>query len=504
MEIRVTGPGGPVQGPTVAVGPGQPVVLEASMAGSWKHNGTDVPVLNGTMYVTMDRDGSRAGDYVFVSNGVESTPITIQLRMSRLVGAVNFLRAWAGRLWRNWMPPISGIVVCVGFVWMLIAGAGVFGGESKEAVTARAYGVAGTALVLALWLLWLVGKAWPDSHGLLYLFKGDDLRASTSKVQYLIWTFGIAFVLAYIAARAGIAPDDKAPFSCGDIKANCIPNSVWDDYLILIGLPATTAAIAKGITIGKIADGALQKTQAGSTSPADIATDDRGQPDLVDVQYLLFNLIAFLYVAVHFAKQGILVEVPGVLLGLTSAAAGTYVLNKTLQNNKPVIVSISPTVITPDMDIRIRGRNLFPPGAGDTVSVDIGGIRTTGQRNGEDVTVVAPAEISDADAAVIVTTEANVATEKYPVTILDKLTIVGLDGDLEPRIGQSVKFFVEGLPGSAQRVKVRFGSVVVPGTVVSDGDVTAVVPPTLDSGEVDVKIGVVGRWSDSFPLTLVA
>jgi hypothetical protein len=80
----------------------------------------------------------------------------------------------------------------------------------------------------------------------------------------------------------------------------------------------------------------------------------------------------------------VLVEVPAILLGLTSAAATTYVLNKSLQTVKPVISTVSPSVVAVGTPITIYGRNLFPPGASDTVRVTIGGVGTQGRRVSDD------------------------------------------------------------------------------------------------------------------------
>ena len=60
--------------------------------------------------------------------------------------------------------------------------------------------------------------------------------------------------------------------------------------------------------------------------------NDDGTPSLFDSQYLIFNVVAFLYVAVNFVQRGTLASVPVMLLGLTSTAASVYALNKTLQD----------------------------------------------------------------------------------------------------------------------------------------------------------------------------
>jgi IPT/TIG domain-containing protein len=203
--------------------------------------------------------------------------------------------------------------------------------------------------------------------------------------------------------------------------------------------------------------------------------------------------VAFTYFAVSFFHRGVLVDMPDVLLGLTGASAGTYVLNKTLQTNRPVIAAVEPSVISPGTAVTIRGRNLFPEGASDDVSVTIGGITTTGQRLEESITVAAaPTGMTATDATVSVTTAANVTTDKYPITIVDHLSIIGiLNGP--PQAGTQLLLRVEGLPNGEGQALVTFDATVVEATL-QDGVVTVTSPPDL-TGTVEMKLGYQGRWS---------
>ena len=119
---------------------------------------------------------------------------------------------------------------------------------------------------------------------------------------------------------------------------NAGTGSAWPDYLALLGGPFAGLVIAKAAVTTKT-DTALQKTPADNAgaNPAQVVTDDDGQPDLVDSQYLLFNLAALTYVIVGIAKTDALPQIPGLLLALTGASAAAYAANKTVTQNKPTV-----------------------------------------------------------------------------------------------------------------------------------------------------------------------
>ena len=77
------------------------------------------------------------------------------------------------------------------------------------------------------------------------------------------------------------------------------------------------------------------------------------------MQYLVFNIIAFLYFFTHFLHAGTFVTVPSLLLGLTSASAATYTLTKALQSSKPIISTVQPAHIVPDATVIVTGQNCF-------------------------------------------------------------------------------------------------------------------------------------------------
>jgi hypothetical protein len=106
---------------------------------------------------------------------------------------------------------------------------------------------------------------------------------------------------------------------------------------------------------------------------ASVVANDSGGLDLVDSQYFLFNIVAFAYAAGVFISNNFnhaiipsmgkyaLPNIPTTLLGLTSAAAATYVGNKAVQKSGPGITSIRPnTNVKMNDAMTITGVNLVP------------------------------------------------------------------------------------------------------------------------------------------------
>jgi hypothetical protein len=486
----------------VAVDPGTTVVLTVQQmppggGGSWVRQSGLLPSAtkttpDGELEFVMDIPGTYAGTYLFKSGQQESNPVTVLRRQSLL-----------RRLLPGVLPFLAVAIVYTVIVFLAIEDP-MGWGNSTAGLTTRAYLFASATLSFALYLIYLAGRLATEQNGLAGLVQGADRRASTSKVQFLLWTFGVAFALSYIGGRVLMSPSET--FVCQDKQFNCVPAENWEMYLILLGVPAASAVIAKGVVSYKVVNGQVQKTPAEGAKVADLATNDNGQADLADVQYLIFNLIAFVFVAVNFARTGTLVAVPSLLLALTSAGAATYVLNKSLQTDKPVIGSVTPSVITPGTRTTIYGQNLFPPGSGDFLTVKIGGMPTPGTRStGDSAVATAPPGMStaDRDQVVTVVTAAQVETEPYRVTILGSLTVTGFVGKA-PKPDEVATIRVDGLPPSPGRIWVAFGSLNAPGTAHNDV-VEAKVPDTLPAGQaVDVSVGVDGRWSPPKQLTLAS
>jgi IPT/TIG domain len=489
----------------VVVSPGTTVELQAvddanpNPAGEWKRKSHDradaMPdtahaTATGSLKFVMDKSGSHEGTYYFEGGGQATDEVKVDrrwsLREQLLPGALLFT---------------AGAVAYAAIIWLIIFLI------SDTDITARAYAFAAATILFALFLIWLAARAASDQRGLAGLVQGADRRTSTSKVQYLLWTFGVAFALAYIGGRALIGRDGS--FTCDPETepsdwANCVPVENWEMYLILLGVPAAAAVVAKGVVSYQVTNGLVQKTEATGATAADVITDDNGRADLADIQYLIFNVITFVFVAVTFIRTGTLTAVPEILLGLTSAAAATYVLNKALQTNKPIITSVTPSVISPGTPITVQGKNLFPPGGDGTLIVKVGGVPAGQVRRlaGDTVVVVAPPGMSEEDQTVRAITAARIETEPYPISVVGGLNIIGFMTQA-PKPGDLGTIRVDGLPPDPNSVLVVFDSIMAQGATTPDGNIAASVPLGLTAGsEVEVSVEVDGRWSTAKTLTL--
>jgi hypothetical protein len=238
----------------------------------------------------------------------------------------------------------------IGFLiaWALVL-ARVVPGDSSD-TNLEWFGHLTAVLALGLFTAALVVSGL-DVKGLVV---GKDNRLSTSKLQALIWTYAIA------AALLSLVIADWAGAEKG--YAALLEEGLKDEYLLLLGGPFAAAVAAKAIISAKADRGEVTKTE-GTPKLAQAASDDAGNADLVDTQYLLFNFVALSYFVGAFVKQASdgLPEIPGVLVGLTGVAAATYVTNKAVLKEAPTLVQIVPSVGGVGQDVMVFGRSLRLP-----------------------------------------------------------------------------------------------------------------------------------------------
>jgi hypothetical protein len=318
-------------------------------------------------------------------------------------GRVDRDRAGKGRS-EMFKPKLSSTAWRLG-VPALVAGAGMVAGslgivtfndDGNAAYFPWAALLFASAGVLAVFVVFdvVAGHAAPAKrrkYGWVNAVLGADGRVSTSRVQMFLWTLAISAALLYLSG--------VAIFSVGH-DDGVLENTDWNDYLILLGGPFAAGVLAKFAVVTKIGEGTLQKTvlptasgdvAASATAPvtdaapaaADAVTNDAGELDLVDCQYLIFNVVALLYVFGTFVSRIIdksvtdvsikysLPAVPAVLLGLTSAAAATYVANKAALKNPPLISTLNPTPPVSGKPVDISGVNLVPGGSDQATVADL-------------------------------------------------------------------------------------------------------------------------------------
>jgi hypothetical protein len=263
--------------------------------------------------------------------------------------------------------------------------------------------------VLALFFA-LVGVVGRGRLGALVV--GKDGRTSTSKMQAIVWTLTVAFGVLALTFQ-------------GATDIDIVP-----DYLYLLGFPALALMLSKGIVQQKLISGDIVKVAPDATAAAmtddapkrgwrdwlgDIINNDQGQADIADFQYVLFNLIAVIYFFIHlFQHPGVLPHIPQTLIVLTGASAGTYVGNKLVQNQTPVLTGVTPPSGRPGDTIILHGTNLDTGG-----SVDSGGATVTQVAFGDVTTGVQSATEST---VVVTVPEVNVDDSATSKAVLISLT----------------------------------------------------------------------------------
>lgn len=191
---------------------------------------------------------------------------------------------------------------------------------------AQAFGVLSVALLIAIAVLTLRASRVAPSSGSVPTpaptpASMSDLlsvKTSSGSTVLLLWTAVIVYALAVIGGTAIIASvTGTAPeFECGTSKTYCVPAGVWVDYLILLGVPGAAAAAAK---LQKHSDEGMAATDIGTTNAVN------------EIQYLVFNAFAMLYVLSSVVNNGTLPAIPDLVLALTGASALVYTVNRTVQ-----------------------------------------------------------------------------------------------------------------------------------------------------------------------------
>ena len=284
---------------------------------------------------------------------------------------------------------IVRVLVFVVFLVGLVTGIARLGVNNQTHQTSLALILASAVMIAVFALLeaaQLGGRLRP--FGWTSVILGADGRISTSKSSVWLWTIGLSYALLFLAGIQ-IFTGNKNVFN---------PTN-WNDYLILIGGPFASAVLAKFAVVNQLTSGTLAKptipeaanpsaiggqaTHDAKSGMASVFANDSGGLDLVDSQYFLFNIVAFAYAAGVFLSNNFnhavipsmgkyaLPNIPATLLGLTSAAAATYVGNKAVQKSGPGITSIRPdTNVGPNNSMTITGVNLVPAKTSSSIAVE--------------------------------------------------------------------------------------------------------------------------------------
>jgi hypothetical protein len=187
-------------------------------------------------------------------------------------------------------------------------------------------------------------------RGLGGLVIGYDGRASTSKTQAVLWTFavfyGIAFMLLW-GRSVGCGDADK--HDGPRCQAAADRRAAFDDftnrglqpqYFVLLGFPITVAIAAKAITTSQVEEGAIAKQTLTEDEGEgglrqgirELASNDNGETDLVDFQYLSFGALTLAFFFIEFSTHpgNGFPDLPPTLVALSGVSAAGYTTKKAL------------------------------------------------------------------------------------------------------------------------------------------------------------------------------
>jgi hypothetical protein len=210
-------------------------------------------------------------------------------------------------------------------------------------------------LVLALLDVMLRAQQTGAVHrrsGIKALVMGKDMRSSTSKASAFAWTLALLFVLTFLvlAGRTLVEPSGCGGTDGPSCQVVGVPgleqafdrvaNQPLDlSYVALLGLPVGAAVAAKALRSWDAATGGPHRQDASGeprgvvAGCAELVSNDEGEADLVDAQYVLFDAVMLLWFLVSFfsAPAGGLPVLPATLLALRGTSGVAYIAKKRLE-----------------------------------------------------------------------------------------------------------------------------------------------------------------------------
>ncbi|MDQ4125444.1 MAG: hypothetical protein M3134_07585 [Actinomycetota bacterium] len=200
-------------------------------------------------------------------------------------------------------------------------------------------------------------------RGVKALVIGADGRASTSKLQVLMWTIAVLYAFTFLLLWGRSIGCDRAAekpvcAQAGEVRGlfgEILEEPLETEYYALLGLPTAAAVAAKALTVNKVAKGdvvkqSVPRDEAGGVGKAlaEIVSADNGRTDLIDFQYFAFNLLALAYFMLQFVASPAegLPEIPPTLIALTGVAVAAYTGKKALESDAPTITAVLPRRLT--------------------------------------------------------------------------------------------------------------------------------------------------------------
>jgi IPT/TIG domain len=222
-------------------------------------------------------------------------------------------------------------------------------------------------------------------RGVKALVIGADGRASTSKLQAVMWTLAVLFAFVFLLVWGRST-------SCGDSNKKMGPRcteaaegrTAFDkavnaplqaEYYVLLGFPIAAAVAAKALTTNKVTTGELTKSPIGDEAStgvgqglSEIVSNDKGETDLLDFQYFAFNLLALAFFFIQFLTHpdNGLPDLPATLIALSGFSAAAYTTKQALRTDvRPAITSVVPQRIrlANDTTVTVVGTGFGQPPA---------------------------------------------------------------------------------------------------------------------------------------------
>jgi hypothetical protein len=184
--------------------------------------------------------------------------------------------------------------------------------------------------------------------GIKSLVIGTDGRASTSKLQAALWTIAVLYAFVFLllwgrSTRCGESAFREQEVCESAVTARqtfsrVVNSDLQPEYYVLLGFPLAAAVAARAITTAKIADGTIQKapveedTKGVVQGIAEVVSNDQGEIDLIDMQYVAFNFLTLSFFFVEFLTKphSGLPDLPATLIALSGVSAGVYTTRKAL------------------------------------------------------------------------------------------------------------------------------------------------------------------------------
>jgi hypothetical protein len=215
-------------------------------------------------------------------------------------------------------------------------------------------------------------------RGIKALVIGADGRASTSKLQVVLWTIAVLYAFTFLLVwgrSSGCGDEDvrdgprcREAAAAREAFRDAVNSELQPEYYVLLGFPVAAAVAAKALTTNKVASGELTKaplTENGGglvQGAAEVVSNDRGEGDIGDFQYLAFNLLALGWFTLEFASHPAagLPDLPPTLTALTGFAAAAYTTKKALERDvRPAI-----SAVVPRRSPRVEGAGITVVGTG--------------------------------------------------------------------------------------------------------------------------------------------